>query len=81
MRELTFEGSINKYASGSGSGARLGSTFDEITRSTRQRFLIDNLLVRIHVIIVMIGWTGLAPWEFDFPFLGSLTRSTKELLE
>ena len=27
---------------------------------------IDNLLVRIHFIIVMIGWTRLAPWEFDF---------------
>ena len=25
---------------------------------------IDNLLVRIHFIIVMIRWTGLAPWEF-----------------
>ena len=30
--------------------------------------LIDNLLVRIHFIIVMIRWTGLAPWEFEFPF-------------
>ena len=28
--------------------------------------LIDNLLVRIHFIIVMIRWTGLAPWEFKF---------------
>jgi len=31
-------------------------------------FFIDNLLVRIHCIIVMIRWTGLAPWEFEFPF-------------
>ena len=31
-------------------------------------FFIDNLLVRIHFIIVMIRWTGLAPWEFEFPF-------------
>ena len=38
----------------------------------RERF-IDNLLVRIHFIIVMIRWTGLAPWEFEFPFPGSLT--------
>ena len=30
--------------------------------------LIDDLLVRIHFIIVMIRWTGLAPWEFEFPF-------------
>ena len=27
---------------------------------------IDNPLVRIHFIIVMIRWTGLAPWEFEF---------------
>ena len=31
-----------------------------------------NLLVRIHFIIVMIRWTGLAPWEFEFQFPGSL---------
>jgi len=34
----------------------------------RGRFFIDNLLVRIHFIIVMIRWTGLAPWKFEFPF-------------
>ena len=39
----------------------------------RERELfIDNLLVRIHLIIEMIWWTGLAPWEFEFPFPGSL---------
>jgi len=32
---------------------------------------MDNLLVRIHFIIVMIRWTGLAPWEFEFPFPGA----------
>ena len=36
-------------------------------------FSIDNLLVRIRCIIAMIRWGGLAPWEFDFPFPGSLT--------
>ena len=36
-------------------------------------FFIDNLLVRNHFIIVMIRWTGLAPWEFEFPCQGSLT--------
>ena len=36
---------------------------------------IDNLLVRIHFIIVMIRWTGLAPWEFDFSFPDSLTST------
>jgi len=24
---------------------------------------------------VMIRWTGLAPWEFEFPFPGSLTST------
>jgi len=33
-----------------------------------REFFIDSLLVRIHFIIVMIGWTGLAPWEFESPF-------------
>ena len=32
-----------------------------------REFFIDNLLVRIQFIIVMIRWTGLAPWEFEFP--------------
>ena len=36
---------------------------------------IDNLLVRIHFIIVMIRLTGLAPWEFEFTFPGSLTST------
>jgi len=36
---------------------------------------IDNLLVRIHFIIEMIRWTGLAPWESEFPFPGSLTST------
>ena len=35
----------------------------------RQReFFIDNLLVRIQFIIVTIKWTGLATWDFEFPF-------------
>jgi len=35
-------------------------------------FFIDNPLVRIHFVIEMIRWTGLAPWEFEFSFPGSL---------
>jgi len=35
-------------------------------------------LVRIHFIIVMIRWIGLAPWEFEFPFAGSLTSTFLE---
>ena len=38
-----------------------------------RELFIDNLLVRIHFIIVMIRCTGLAPWEFEFFFSGSLT--------
>jgi len=37
-----------------------------------REFFIDNLLVRIHCIIMMIRWTGFAPWEFESPFSGSL---------
>jgi len=40
-----------------------------------REFFIDNLLVRIHCIIVMIRWTGLAPLELEFPFPGSLTST------
>ena len=40
-----------------------------------ESFFIDNLLVRIHFIIVMIRWTGLAPWELELPFPGSLTST------
>ena len=47
--------------------------------STREReFFIDNLLVRIHYIIVMFRWTGLAPWELEFPFSGSRTSTFLE---
>ena len=31
-----------------------------------------TILVRINSIIGMIWWTGLAPWEIEFPFPGSL---------
>jgi len=44
-------------------------------RRSERGFFIDNLLVRIHFIIVMTRWTGLAPWEFEFPFPGSLTST------
>ena len=44
-------------------------------REREREFFIDNLLVRVHFIIVMMRWTGLAPWEFDFPFPGSLTST------
>ena len=31
-----------------------------------REFLIYNLLVRIHFIVEMIWWTGLAPWALEF---------------
>ena len=34
-------------------------------------FIINHLLVRIHFIIEVIWWTGLAPREYEFPFPGS----------
>jgi len=33
----------------------------------KQTLFVDNLLVRIHFIFEVIEWTGLAPWEFEFP--------------
>ena len=42
---------------------------------SEREFFVDNLLVRDNFIIVMIRWTGLAPWEFEFPFPGSLTST------
>ena len=48
--------------------------------ASEKEFFIDNLVVRIHSIIVMIRWTGLAPWEFEFPFPGSPTRLTSTFL-
>ena len=38
-------------------------------RACKREYFIDNLLVRIHFIIEMIWWTGLAPWEFESTLL------------
>ena len=46
------------------SGKELGHTK---LVSPEREFFIDNLLVRIHFIIVMIRWTGLGPWGFELP--------------
>ena len=56
-----------------GALARDWRTAIQQRRCREGEFFIDNLLVRIHLIIVMMRWTGLAPWEFEFPFPGSLT--------
>ena len=36
---------------------------------------------RIHFIIEMIWWTGLAPWEFEFPFPGSLASTFLDVVD
>jgi len=43
--------------------------------STGRELFIDNLLVRNRFSIVMMRWTGLAPWEVETPFPGSLTST------
>jgi len=52
---------------------------ETLNPTPEREFFIDNLLVRIHFIIVMIRWTGLAPWEFEFPFPGSLIPTPETL--
>ena len=49
-----------------------GGETEHIDHGRGREFFIDNLLARIPFIIEMIWWTGLAPWEFEFPFPGSL---------
>ena len=50
-------------------------------RSDRDReFFLENLLVRIHFIIVMIRWTGLAPWEFESLFRQVVQSDRKALV-
>ena len=50
-------------------------------KAREREFFIDNLLVRIHFIIVMIRWTGLAPWDFElfsrWPYI-YLPRGSRE---
>ena len=42
---------------------------------TEREFFIDNLQVQIHLIILLIRWTGLVPWEFECSFPCSLTST------
>ena len=53
----------------------LGAPRMSCTPLGREReFFVDNLLVQIHSIIVRIRWTGLAPWEFEFPLHGLINQ-------
>ena len=69
-----------RYDENHGKRARERIQHDRHLKRERE-FFIDNLLVRIHFIIVMIRWTGLVPWEFGFPFPGSLTSALHLHLE
>ena len=62
------EGGVFSFASNSHAGPPPGA----YERPTKKEFFIDNRLVPIHFIFVMMWWTGLAPWEFEFSFPGSL---------
>ena len=62
-----FRGQLREIAPPRGASAP-DPTAPEASSHPEREFFIDNLLVQIHFIIVMIRWTGLAPWEFEFPF-------------
>ena len=49
-------------------------------RGAEEGCFIDNPLVRMHHTIVMIRWTGLAPWEFEFTFPDRLASTFRVLL-
>ena len=40
----------------------------ESSRPGESELFLDNLLVRIHLVIEMCWWAGLAPWDFDSLF-------------
>jgi len=44
--------------------ARPAAEHDSASAASAAR---ESFIVRIHFIIAMIRWTGLAPWEFQFP--------------
>ena len=63
---------------GLGSGARIPHGYPQTCGDcqTREReSFIDNLVVQNDFIIEMIRSTGLASWEFEFPFPGSLAST------
>ena len=58
-----------------------GETGRPFTPKVQLAFFIVNLLVRVHFIIVMMRWTGLAPWQFEFLFPGSLTVAFQQSIQ
>ena len=57
------------------STAHLDHVSGSNSENTKRESFIDNLLVRIRFIIVMIRWTSLTPWAFEFPVPGSFTST------
>ena len=53
----------------------------EVPLHPERESFIDNLLVRIHFIMVMIRWTGLSPCEFEIPFPGRRTSTCLEAIQ
>ena len=45
------------------------------TSSLARELFLDNLVVRIHFIVEIIWWTGLALWEVEFPLSSSLVST------
>ena len=66
-------GTAVKERPGAVGGNSMRTTDSQVFPQRLRELFIYNLLVRIHFIIVMMRWTGLAPWEFEFSFPGSLT--------
>ena len=58
-----------------------GDPFEDSGVVREREFFIDNLLVRIHFIIMIVRWTGLTPWEFEFHFPCSLTSTFLDPLD
>ena len=56
----------------------LNNLNERTPRTPEREFFIDNLLVQIHFIIVMIRWTGLAPWEFEFPTVWQMVSDEED---
>jgi len=64
-------GPSSQHVAGTIGPASISNTVKSTCHPDRE-FFIDNLPVQILYIIKMIEWTGLAPWDFEFPFPGSM---------
>ena len=73
---LVYHSTLGSRVIKEGSVGKTGIDGEAVESFGQEReFFIDNLLARVHFIVVMIRWTSLASWEFEFPFPGSLTST------